>query len=145
MLKFGRSPRLKGSAIPAHLTTLSVSWLNGQCKAVSVQRGALEGTWENPAEAGSAADFETLIREAVQKTGFRGQTVSLGLAHPRLVQQLVDVPPVKGSALKKVLQRLAQQQKFFTGEAAWTFQSSPSEKPDQSVILHLFPKLLLAQ
>jgi len=146
ILGLGRSRKLSAGAIPAHLTTLSVSWLNGQAKAVAVHRGAVEGTWEGPpptAETGGAANFETLLREAVQKTGFRGQTVSMVLAHPRLVQQLVDVPPVKGGALKKVLQRQAQQQKMFPGDAAWTFQTSPSDKPGQSVILHLFPKQLL--
>src|SRR5258708_17045145 len=146
ILGLGRSRKLSAAAIPAHLTTLSVSWLNGQAKAVAVHRGAVEGTWESPpptAETGGAANFETLLREAVQKTGFRGQTVSMVLAHPRLVQQLVDVPPVKGGALKKLLQRLARPQKMFPREPAWTFQTSPSDKPGQSVILHLFPKQLL--
>ena len=145
MLNLGRSRKLSASSIPAHLTMLSASWLNGQFKAVAVHRGAVEGTWENPSEAEATANFEPLLREAVQKTGFRGQTVSLVLAHPRLMQQLVDVPPVKGAALKKVLQRSAQQQKLFPGEAAWSLQSSPSDKPPQSVILHLFPRQLLDQ
>jgi len=64
--------KLGASAIPAHLTTLSVSWLNGQFKAVAVHRGAIEGTWENPVEAEDPANFEALVREAIQKTGFRG-------------------------------------------------------------------------
>ena len=145
MLNLGRSRKLSASAIPAHLTSMSVSWLNGQFKAVAVHRGAVEGTWENPAEAEGPANFEALLREAVQKTGFRGQTVSLVLAHPRLVQHSVDVPPVKGAALKKVLQRQAQQQRLFPGEAAWACQQSVSDKAPQSVILHLFPRQLLDQ
>src|SRR5438132_3936746 len=137
--------KLGANAIPAHLTTLSVSWLNSQFKAVAVHRGAVEGTWENPAELDTSVTFEALLREAIQKTGFRGQTVSMVLAHPRLVQQLVDVPPVKGAALKKVVQRQAQQQKMFPGEAAWAFQTSRSDKAPQSIILHLFPKQMLDQ
>src|ERR1043166_3742967 len=149
MLTIARSLAVKakpaGSAIPAHVTTLGVSWLNSQFKAVAVHRGKVEGTWENPAAAEGESHFEALVREAVQKTGFRGQTVSLVLAQPRLVQQLVDVPPVKGAAFRKVLQRQAQQQKMFPGEAAWTYQGSLSEKPSQAVILHLFPRQLLEQ
>src|SRR2546423_13893349 len=140
---FSLNRKLAGNAIPAHLTTLSVSWLNSQFKAVAVNRGAVEGTWENPAELDGSINFEALLREAIQKTGFRGQTVSLVLAHPRLVQQLVDVPPVKGPALMKVVQRQAKQQKMFPGEAAWAFQTSHSDKA--SIILHLFPKQMLDQ
>ena len=137
--------RLGENAIPAHLTTLSVSWLNNQFKAVSVHRGVVESTWERPGETDGAANFENFIREAVQQTGYRGQTVSLILSHPRLVQQLVDVPPVKGAALQKVIQRQAQQQKVFSGDAAWASQTCPAGKGIQRVVLHLFPRLLLNQ
>ena len=115
MLKIANSPKPRSAAIPANVSTLSVSWLNSQFKAIAVQRGVVEGTWECPGEIEGTGNFEALLREAVQKTGYRGQTVSLLLAHPRLAQQLVDVPPVRGSALDKVVQRQAQQQKMFDG------------------------------
>ena len=143
MLNLITSRKLGGNAIPGQLTTLSVSWLNGQFKAVAVHRGAVEGTWEHPELAEMNGNFEDLIREAVKETGYRGQTVSLLLAHPRLVQQLVDVPPVKGAAVKKIIQRQAQQQKIFSGDAAWACQTSLSGKDTQRVVLHLFPKALL--
>src|SRR5512135_3041725 len=118
---FGLSTMLAGGgkAVPRHVTTLSISWLNGQFKAVAVHRGAVEGTWEHPEEVEGAGEFGELIREAVAQTNYRGQTVSLLLAHPRLVQQLVDVPPVKGQAIRRIVQRQAQQQKLFPGQAAW--------------------------
>jgi hypothetical protein len=137
--------KLAGDAIPGHLTTLSVSWLNNQFKAIAVHRGVIEGSWERPGEADGAGNFENFIHEAVAQTGYHGQTVSLVLAHPRLVQQLVEVPPVKGAALQKIIQRQAQQQKVFAGEAAWASQSSPSGKGVQRIVLHLFPRLLLNQ
>src|SRR5690348_1066237 len=99
MLTIARSAALSrkpgGNSIPGHVTTLSVSWLNGQFKAAAVIRGKVEGTWESPATVAAEGTFEALLREGVQKTAFRGQTVSLVLAQPRLVQQLADVPPVK--------------------------------------------------
>jgi len=67
------------------------------------------------------------------------------LLHPRLVQQLVDAPPVKGAALQKIIQRHAQQQKVFPGEAVWASQTSPYGKGLQQVILHLFPRQVLNQ
>src|SRR5664280_1038253 len=93
-------PRTSGStAIPGHVTTLSVSWLNSQFKAIAVHRGVVEGTWDHTGAVEGAEQFEALIRDAIQQTGYHGQTVSLVLAHPRLAQQLVDAPPVKAAAL----------------------------------------------
>jgi|ERR1051325_5843700 hypothetical protein len=143
MLKIIRSGKLGGNAIPAQLTTLSISWLNNQFRAVAVHRGVPEGTWENLEATEINGNFEALIAEAVKQTGYRGTTVSMLLAHPRLVQQLVDLPPVKGAAVKKIIQRQAQQQKIFSGEAAWACQNSLSGKDNQRVVLHLFPKALL--
>ncbi len=132
-------------AIPGRVTTLSVSWLNRQFKAVAVHHGIVHGQWEHPGEVEGANQFERLLRQAVQQTGYHGQTVSLVLAHPRLVQQTLDVPPVKTASLRKILQRQAQQQKIFTGEAAWTSQSSSVGKEAQRVVLHLLPRALLHQ
>src|SRR5437762_3213359 len=92
-------------AIPSHLTTLSVSWLNNQFKAVAVHRGTVQGRWERPGVTDGPGNFGAFIREAVQQTGYEGQTVSLLPAHPRLVQQLVDLPPVKRAMLSKLVQR----------------------------------------
>ena len=89
-------PRTSGStAIPGHVTTLSVSWLNSQFKALAVHRGVVEGTWDHTGPVEGVEQFEALIREAIQQTGYHGQTVSLLVAHPRLAQQLVDAPPAK--------------------------------------------------
>ena len=145
MLSLVKKRKLGTGSIPSNVTTLSVSWLNNQFKAVAVHRGHVVGTWERPGETDGPDKFEAFVREAGQHTGYKGQTVSLVLSHPRLVQQLIEVPPVKGHALDKVIQRQAQQQKMFPGEAAFTCQLSPSDKTIQRVVLHLFPKLLLNQ
>src|ERR1051325_11644150 len=135
MIRFGLKRKLGGNQIPGHLTTLSVSWLNNQFKAVAIHRGTVVGTYEHPAEVDGSANFQSLLREAVSQTGYSGQTVSLLLAHPRLVQQLVDVPPVKESSVLKVIQRQAQQQRIFPGEAAWTSQMCMSGKGAQQAIM----------
>jgi hypothetical protein len=137
--------RSAGNAIPSSLTTLSISWLNKQFKAVSIHRGLVDGTWERPDPIEGTSHFESLLKEAIQNTGFRGQTVTLVLGHQRLVQQPLDLPPVKGTALAKLVQRQAAQQKVFQGEAAWAFETANSPKGMQRVILHLFPRILLGQ
>src|SRR5438445_12197929 len=137
--------KIASDSIPGHLSTLSLSWLNNQLKAVAVNHGVIEASWERPGEADGSGNFEGFLREAVRETGYRGQTVSVVLAHPRLVQQVVEVPPAKGSALQKIIHRQAQQQKVFAGEAAWASQSCPPGKGGQRILLHLFPRLLLNQ
>jgi len=131
--------------IPRSLSTLSVSWLNNQFKAVSVHRGKVLATWEKPGLYDGPDKFDEFIREAVRETGYTGHTLSLVLAHPRLVQQMVDVPPVKGTALNKVIQRQAFQQKYFSGEAAYASQMLVSAKNSPRVLIHLFPRLVLNQ
>ena len=131
--------------IPQKVTTLSLSWLNDRLVAKSIHRGVVEGSWESVLVADSEPDLTALLREAVERTNYRGTTVSLLLANARLAQSLVDVPPVSGSALTKIIQLEAQQQKAFSGEAAWTFQTALMIKDNKRAVLHLLPKLLMDQ
>lgn len=131
------------SKIPQNVTTLSISWLNNQFVAQSIHRGKVEGSWEMAFTPDVEPDFADLVREAVQKTRYHGTTVSLLLANAKLAQQLIEVPPVSGGDLIKVIQREAQQQQFFHGDAAWSFQTSLTVKEIKRVILHLLPKALL--
>jgi len=143
MLRLAKKNKAVLAAIPSHLTTLSVSWLNNQFKAVAVHRGQIEATWERPGSTEGPEHFDAFIREAVHETGYRGQTVSLVITHPRLAQQLVDLPPIKGKKLQKVIQRQARQQKMFPGEASWASEPCPPGKVAQRVVLHLFPKQMI--
>jgi hypothetical protein len=131
--------------ISSKVTTLSISWLNHQVVAKNVRRGVIEGTWETELAAEGDPDLAGLIREAVRQTHYDGTTVSLLLANSRLAQNLVDVPPVFGSALTKIIQLEAQQQKVFAGEAAWTFQTALTTADNKRAVLHLLPKPLLDQ
>ena len=67
MLNLVNKPKLV-TVIPTQVTTLSVSWLNNQFKAVAVHRGVVAGSWERPGETGGPETFEDLISEAVQQT-----------------------------------------------------------------------------
>ena len=145
MLSLVKKRKLSTGSIPAKLTTLSVSWLNGQFRAISVHRGQVEASWERPGNTEGPEHFDAFVREAVHQTGYRGQTVLLVLAHARLAQQLVDLPPVKGKKLQKVIQHQARQQKMFQGEASWASEACPPGKAAQRVVLHLLPKQLISQ
>ena len=132
-------------AISKNFTSLSVSWLNEQFKAVAVQKGVIKNSWERSGLNDRPDKLEELIREAIRETGYAGQTITVVLAHPRLVPQMVEVPLVKGSTFTKIVQRQALQQKVFSGEAAWTSQNLPPAKEHLRVLLHLLPKPILNQ
>ena len=132
-------------SIPANLTTLSVSLIGDRFEAVAVGRGAITGTWVCPTPVTGASEFGAAIKQAVQETAFRGTTAQLVLAHPRLVSVLTSAPPVRGSSLDKVIERQAQREKPFDGEAAWCHQPTLSVKGSGTILLHLFPRALLDQ
>jgi hypothetical protein len=80
--------------------TLSISWLNGQLKFMHVREDLTVATWEcsgRMEDLGTPAlDLPALLREAVQKTDYAGTNVALVLEHPRLIHQLVAMPPAQG-------------------------------------------------
>ncbi|HNQ91071.1 MAG TPA: hypothetical protein PKM73_20855 [Verrucomicrobiota bacterium] len=135
------------ATIPAQHTTLSVSWLGTRFRALAIHRGQVASTWESPQPVEGTEGFGDLIRRAALETGYHGTTVSLVMTHPRLVYQLVEVPPAKGPALAKVLERQAQQQSrsLFPAEAAWSAQPAVSGKGPSRYLYNLFPKPLLDQ
>src|SRR5262245_50047236 len=124
-------------------TILCLSYLNGQFKAMAVHKGTVVGTWERSGMLEDFADFSTVLTEAIDKTKYQGTNVALVLAHPRLTQQLVEVPPVKGWNLERYIQRRVVQLKTFEGEASWSYQPTLPTKNARALLLHIFPKALL--
>src|SRR5688572_397919 len=124
---------------------LCVSWLNGQVKAVASQRGVTSGTWERPGLVADFNDFKTVLAEAAAKTRSEGRQVAMVLAHPRLSQQVVEVPPAKGRTLDRILERNARNLKTFNGEPAWAVQPAMPTKNSNASLLQIFPQPLVDQ
>jgi hypothetical protein len=144
MLNLKHRKRAAAALSPGQ-STLSVSWLGNQFRALAVHRGQVEAAWSSPEPVEGTHNFHTLIRRAAAETNYKGTTVSLVLAHNRLVHQLIEVPPAKGAALQKLVSRQAQQQNLFPGEAVWSAQPAESGKTAQRLLLNLFPKALLTE
>lgn len=137
--------RAGGTGFLAPKTTLSVSWMGKQFRALAVQRGEVQGAWTSPDPVDGTHNFSGLIEKAVAACGYSGATVSLVLGHPRLAHQYLDVPPAKGAGLQKLLERMAQQQarSLFPSKAAWSVQAAESMKGTPRYLFNLFPKPLL--
>jgi hypothetical protein len=126
-------------------TVLSISLLNERLSATAVHRGEVAGTWQRQEPVTDLAGFASVLREAVQQTGYTGTAVTVVLAHQRLAQQLVESPPVKGRNLKLFLQSRVKQLKPFPSEAAWSYQPTLPTRNAQAMLLHLLPRELLDQ
>src|ERR1041385_9537594 len=92
---------------------LCISHLGGQTKAVACQKGRFGPRWESRPNQGDPEDLSGLLREIVAKTQPDGKLVSIVWAHPRLSNQVLEVPPAKGQALQRLIERQAQTVKAF--------------------------------
>lgn len=143
MLKVSRSQRSSPRSIPSGTTALSVAWLGSHFEATAFQKGVQAGSWSSPTPVADLEAFAVALKEAKLQTRFNGSLASLVLAHPRLSQQLCEVPPAKEGALDRIVARLVDRQKTFEGEAAWSFRRTLPNKNAHNVLLFLFPRMLL--
>ncbi|MGE3312953.1 MAG: hypothetical protein AB7O66_23535 [Limisphaerales bacterium] len=131
------------SHFPRGLTTLGISWLGGQFEAVALHKGEVAGTWRAPDCCDDVEQFSDLARQAVEKTGFQGNSIHLVLSHAKLTHLLVEVPDARGPALKALVQRQVERLKSFDEPAAWTFEKSEPTKTSGSAIVHILPQAIL--
>jgi hypothetical protein len=126
-------------------TALCISLLNGEVRAAALRRGAPAGLWQRPEALEELAGFADVARQAAAGTRAGGRHVAVVLAHSRLNHQIIEVPPARGWALDRFLQRRVQHLKTFEGEAAWSCQPALRTKSAEALLLHLCPQTLLDQ
>jgi hypothetical protein len=139
------TPFASARAATAANASLGVSWLNNFLQVAVVQEGQVSGTWSSPLSPEDIRDLGDLMREAVKQTGFTGTTVSVVLAHPQFIQQIIDAPPAKGAALESYIQRQVDQQKGAEGALAWVSQPRLHSKTGQGLLLSLLPESFVDQ
>src|SRR5580693_6512453 len=126
-------------------TALGISILNSEFKAASMGQGSSMETWETTGLSDNFAGVGAVLMEAVKKTRASGKQVAIVLAHPRLIDKVIEIPPVKGWKLDQLLHRQAQATKAFMGEAVWSRQAALPTKQNQAAFLHLCSKVVLDQ
>jgi hypothetical protein len=90
-------------------------------------------------------DLPALLKEAVRQTGYNGTNVALVLEHPRMIHQLVDMPPAQGREQVLYIERLVNQCKISEEEVAWGWQPAEAIKLNKGVVLYMFPQPLQDQ
>ena len=124
---------------------LCLSLLNGQFKAAAMRKGTIASTWERPEPLEDLAGLAAVLREAVERTRPASRRVALVLAHPRLSHQIVEVPPTRGWAVERFLERRVQAIKPFEGQAAWSSQPALPTRNASARLLDLLPKAVVDQ
>jgi hypothetical protein len=125
--------------------SLCISCLNGEWTALGMRKGAPTGSWQKPEPVDDFAGLARILEQSIAQTEADGRAIGIVIAHPKLTNHVVDVPPVKGAKLTRYIERRLQQLKTFEGDATWSHQRAMAAKGVDSALVHLFPKLLFEQ
>jgi len=120
--------------------SLALSILNGQVRGVFLRRGAVQGAYDGPDSLADLTGLTPVLREASAKTGSDAKQLTIVIADPRLSDQLVEVPQVRGGMLTRLLERQAQRVKAFPADAVWSSQAALPTKNANAALLHLCPR-----
>lgn len=121
---------------------MGVAWLQGEMAVVVPGRDGNESAWVSTEPVLDPAMLGAALREAVLRTGFKGRTACLTLAHARLVQRRVEMPPMRGTTRRQFLQRQAEQTPGLDGPLIWVCRPAVPSSGTEAVILHLISRHL---
>jgi len=119
---------------------LALSILNGQVRGVFTRRGNVQASYDGPESLADLTGLAPVLREASAKTGSDAKQLTIVIADPRLSDQLVEIPQIRGATLTRLLERQAQKLKAFPAEAVWSAQPALPIKNTNAVLMHLCPR-----
>ncbi len=122
-----------------------ISILNGEVRAAAYVAKSGAAGWQSPAGAEDLPSVIATLNGALHSVRPNRRTVSIVLAHPKLSDQVIEVPPVKGWKLDQVLQRIVESSKSFSEVAVWSRQPGLATKTGNSVLVHFCPQTVIEQ
>ncbi|MGK0188762.1 MAG: hypothetical protein ACI9R3_004576 [Verrucomicrobiales bacterium] len=129
-----------------HKEILILSWLDGQMRFLFARNGKSVANWECSAEVEELGEdtlkLSSLLRTAVQETGYKGKNVGMILQHSQLTQQLLSTPPAKGRDLEIFLERQVDQLKVTDEDVVMSWIETEPIKTSKGLVLCLLPKHL---
>ncbi len=125
--------------------SVGISVLNGEIRSSASRTGESAQTWQSPGNADDLVSLGATLKGALQGIRPDCKRIAIVLAHPKLTDQIIEVPPVKGWKLEQVVYRKVESSKTFAGDAIWSFQFALPTKTAKSVLLHLCPKPVIDQ
>lgn len=122
-------------------TVLSISWLNGQVKAVHVRGAKVLSSWVWTETAEHIEDVRRFLPLAIQATGYRGREVIFVIENRHLLYHLQEAPVGRRSLVRSFIERRVEQGRFFEEEPTCYGMSSPvATKSNQRFLLTLLPR-----
>lgn len=129
-----------------HKEILILSWLEGKMRFLFARDGKSVAKWECTAEVEELGEdslkLSSILRTAIEETGYKGKNVFVILQHSQLTQQLVSTPPAKGRDLEIFLERQVDQLKVSDEEVVMSWMETEPIKASKGLVLCLFPKPL---
>ena len=125
------SPRRASTA-----TRLGVAWVHGEFAVVAGSTAGDGRVWCSPQPVSDPAGLVSALRTAVAETGFGGRQVYCVLAHPRLVQTRIEMPPMRGEIRRRFLKRQVEQASAADGPVHWSCRPAVSSSTAEAVVLH---------
>jgi len=122
---------------------LAICWLNGRLRAMAVHKGAVKSTWECPQIVDENCDFQAILNEAVNQTGFDGVKVCILINSRRMMYHLLEVPPVSGSDLEYYVERKVNQLKAFDEPAGFCYTKTLPTRTSNGLLVNIYPRSLL--
>jgi hypothetical protein len=122
---------------------LAICWLNGQFKAMAVHKGAVKSIWESPQIVDENADFQAVLNEAVNQTGYNGVNVCILISSRKLMYHLIEVPPVSGADLEYYIERKANQLKAFDEPLSFCYIKTLPTRISNGVLVNIYPRSFL--
>ncbi len=131
------SRKVRKALFKPKLTILSISLLNGRFKALSIINDTIHLSWERPGLVVSTETLRQAIQDAIHHTQYQGTYVAILVEDTRFITKNLQLPPMSPSDLIPILERKAQQEKNWDGQAAWCHRIGLKTRENGKVNIHL--------
>ncbi len=121
-------------------TILSILLINGRLQALSIIDDSIHQYWDRPGVIRKPKVLRQAITEAIHRTEFPGDRISILVEDPRFLTLMLQLPPMPQTDLSPILERKAQQVKTWEGPAVWRHYLGMKARGKQSIHLEVWPQ-----
>ena len=127
--------------IPARGSRMTVSWLHTRLVAVTGPEAA-RTHWTSPAPVSTPGELGEALRAATAALQPSERTLDLVMAHPRLLHQRVDLPPMRPSLRQRYLERQAGHLPGLGDPMRWSGRPAVPVATREAVLITFLPRAL---
>ncbi len=134
------SDKFQKRFLQKQLTVLSVSFINGHFKAMSIINDAIHQSWEKHGVTLESESLRRAISDAIHYTQFTGTHISILVEDKEFITLPLQLPAMPLTDLLPILERKVDHAKTWEGLAAWRYHLGIHARGKQSVRLEIWPQ-----